>query len=187
MSRGLLLVVSGPSGVGKGTVLRLLASENENIFYSVSATTRPPREGEIDGVHYFFLSKEQFEKLISDDKMLEYAQYCDNYYGTPAESVEKMRSEGRDVLLEIDSCGALQVMEKCADAISIFIAPPSVETLRERLVGRGTESADVIANRLAEASREMELSHKYQYVVVNDDVDQAKEEIKNIIKKHKNI
>lgn len=187
MDRGLLIVVSGPSGVGKGTVLGKLMEENENIFYSVSATTRKPREGEIDGINYFFITKEQFEKYIVEDKMLEYAQYCDNYYGTPLAAVEQMRQEGKDVLLEIEAQGALQVMKKCPDAVSIFVAPPSMDELRRRLTERNTESAEVIESRMWKAEEEMALAHHYQYNVVNDTVENAKDKISKIIFKHKSI
>ncbi len=187
MRRGLLLVVSGPSGVGKGTVLGKLMEENDNIFYSVSATTRKPREGEVDGVNYFFITKEQFERNIAEDKMLEYATYCDNYYGTPLAAVEQMRNEGKDVLLEIEAQGALQVMKKCPDAVSVFVAPPSMEELRRRLTDRKTESAEVIESRLRKAEEEMALAHHYQYRVVNDTVENAKDKISKIIFESKNI
>lgn len=187
MAKGLLLVVSGPSGVGKGTVLRELYTGNDQMYYSVSATTRKPRFDEIDGVHYLFLSREAFEKRIAEGRMLEYAEYCQNYYGTPGDIVEQKRNEGIDVLLEIESCGAMQVMEKCPDAVSIFIMPPSMEDLRARLVNRGTESEDVIQKRLQKAEDEVKMADKYQYIVVNDDVETAKNKICKIIQQHKNI
>lgn len=187
MSRGLLLVVSGPSGVGKGTVLGKIMEENSNIFYSVSATTRQPREGEVDGVNYFFITKEQFEKNIADGKMLEYATYCDNYYGTPLVAVEQMRNEGKDVLLEIEAQGALQVMKKCPDCISVFVEPPSMEELRRRLIERNTEGLEVVEKRLRKAEEEMALAHHYRYRVVNDTVENAKDKISKIIFEHKNI
>lgn len=187
MNKGLLIVVSGPSGVGKGTVLSELMQENGNIFYSVSATTRQAREGEKDGVNYFFITKEEFEKNIKDGKMLEYACYCDNYYGTPQQAVEQMREQGKDVLLEIEPQGAMQVMKKCPDALSIFISPPSLEELRKRLTERGTESKEVIESRMQKAGEEMSLAENYQYHVLNDTVENAKNTISQIILKHKSI
>ncbi len=187
MKKGLLLVISGPSGVGKGTVLGALMSENDNIFYSVSATTRSPRDHEIEGVHYYFISKEDFEKRIADGRMLEYAEYCDNYYGTPADAVMNMRLQGKDVLLEIEACGALQVMEKCPDAVSIFILPPSMEELERRLMERGTEPIEVVRQRLEKAKEEIALADRYRYQVVNDIPEEAKNEISQIILENKSF
>ena len=187
MTKGLLLVVSGPSGVGKGTVLRKLHSESDNMYYSISATTRQPRFDELDGVHYLFITKEEFQNKIEKGQMLEYAEYCGNYYGTPGDIVEQKRNEGVDVLLEIESCGAMQVLSKCGDAISIFIMPPSMEELRSRLLNRGTESEEVVNRRLEKAEEEIKKADQYQYIVVNDDIETAKNKICEIINQHKNI
>lgn len=186
MSKGLLLVISGPSGVGKGTVLSRVFAKDSNLFYSISATTRAPRKGEKDGVQYYFISKERFESLVHNDGVLEYAEFCDNYYGTPRAIVEEMRQNGKDVVLEIERNGALQVMEKCNDAISIFIMPPSVESLKERLVGRGTEDEAVIEQRMKQASLELAGAQDYKYIVVNDEVERAADEIIEIIKNNRN-
>lgn len=183
--RGLLLVVSGPSGVGKGTVLEQVLKANDNIFYSVSATTRPKRPGDVDGVQYYFLTHEEFEKRIAEGRMLEYASYCGNYYGTPRDAVENMLAQGKDVLLEIEPCGAMQVMEKCPDAVSIFILPPSMDELRARLTGRGTEAQDVIEKRLAKAEEEVAFKDRYKYNIVNDTIENAKDQILSIINQNK--
>lgn len=172
MSKGLLIVVSAPSGCGKGTLLAEVL-KNDNFYYSVSATTRAPREGEVNGVNYHFTSKEDFEKLIASGGVLEYAQYCGNYYGTPRKAVEDKLAEGRDVILEIEVQGAMKIKQSCPEAVFVFILPPSVETLKERLEKRGTETADVIAKRVAEARGEIEKAYNYDYVIVNDDLDTA--------------
>ena len=172
MSKGLLIVVSAPSGCGKGTLLAEVL-RNDNFYYSVSATTRAPREGEVNGVNYHFTSKEDFEKLIASGGVLEYAQYCGNYYGTPKKAVEDKLAEGKDVILEIEVQGAMKIKQSCPEAVFVFILPPSVETLKERLEKRGTETADVIAKRVAEARGEIEKAYNYDYVIVNDDLDTA--------------
>ena len=172
MSKGLLIVVSAPSGCGKGTLLAEVL-KNDNFYYSVSATTRAPREGEVNGVNYHFTSKEDFEKLIASGGVLEYAQYCGNYYGTPRKAVEDKLDEGKDVILEIEVQGAMKIKQSCLEAVFVFILPPSVETLKERLEKRGTETADVIAKRVAEARGEIEKAYNYDYVIVNDDLDTA--------------
>ena len=179
--RGLLLVVSGPSGVGKGTVLSELFSEDHNLFYSVSATTRGMRPGEVDHVNYHFLSKEQFAAMIDAGEMLEYARYGDNFYGTPAKEVEQMRSEGKDVVLEIEVQGAMQVKKSASDAIHIMILPPSFAELESRLRGRGTEREEDIAMRLNAAKVEIESADRYDYVIINDTVSVAKNSIAAII------
>ncbi len=182
MSKGLLIIISGPSGVGKGTVLKSVFKNDSNLVYSVSCTTRLPREGESDGVEYHFITKEQFEDNIKNGKMLEHAIYCDNYYGTNAEYVEKERNEGRDVVLEIEVQGALQVMKKCPDAVSIFIAPPSFEILEKRLVGRGTETEEIIAARVAKAKEELSFMNEYEYKVVNDKLEDACDDVLAILR-----
>lgn len=182
MSKGKLIIVSGPSGTGKGTVLAEVFKKNPNLIYSVSATTRSPRKGEQHGVQYFFITKEEFEAKIQRNEMLEYAEYCENYYGTPADFVNLQRSLGKDVILEIEAEGAMQVMKKCPDAISLFILPPSMEELERRLSSRGTEDADVVAARIAKAREEIEKAPLYDYRIVNDDIESAALQIDQIIK-----
>lgn len=180
--RGLLIVLSGPSGVGKGTVCRVLREETDNnLQYSVSATTRKPREGEVEGVHYFFKTREQFEDMIEHDQLLEHAEFVGNYYGTPVEWVRETLESGKDVILEIEVQGAFQVKERFPEAVFLFLAPPSLQELRNRLVGRGTESEEVIKQRLLVAREEIELMDAYDYVVTNDEVDKAIDRIKAIV------
>lgn len=181
--KGLLIVLSGPSGVGKGTVRKALFNrEDHNLVYSISMTTRSPREGEVDGREYFFVSREQFEKNIKDGKFLEYAEFVGNYYGTPIDEVKKQMSLGNEVVLEIEIDGALQVREKMKDAVFVFIAPPSINALYDRLKGRGTETDDVIKQRIEKAKRELTLAYKYDYIVINDTVDNAADRIMAIIR-----
>jgi len=181
--RGLLIVLSGPSGVGKGTVRKELFSQpNTNYEYSISMTTRNPREGEIDGVDYFFKTREDFETLIEQGGLLEHAEFVGNYYGTPLAYVNETLDAGRDVFLEIEVQGAAQIRKKAPDALFIFLAPPSLTELKDRLVGRGTETEDIIAKRIATASEELEMMSLYDYVVENDEVMNACDRINAIIK-----
>ena len=181
--RGLLVVLSGPSGVGKGTIRKALFEMPEQEFvYSVSMTTRPPREGEIDGVDYYFVSREEFERQIAAGNMLEYAEFVGNYYGTPKDKVEEQLNAGKEVILEIEVNGALQVREKCKDAVFVFIVPPTRQALYDRLINRGTESEEVILARIAKANKEFRLAHQYDYIVVNDEVYNAADRIMAIIR-----
>ncbi|WP_172369741.1 guanylate kinase [Sporosarcina jiandibaonis] len=180
--RGLLIVLSGPSGVGKGTVRKeLFTQPNTNYEYSVSMTTRSPREGEVDGEDYFFKTREEFEALIDQGKLLEYAEYVGNYYGTPLDYVNATLDAGRDVFLEIEVVGAAQVRELVPDGLFIFLAPPSLSALETRLIGRGTETEDVIKSRVLKAREELELMNLYDYVVENDEVQNACERINAIV------
>ena len=180
--RGLLIVLSGPSGVGKGTVRKAIFEEDGIDFqYSISATTRQPRIGEVNGEDYFFVSREAFEEKISNGDMLEYAQYVNNYYGTPKSFIDETLASGRDVFLEIDVQGALQVKSKMPEGVYIFLTPPDLTNLRERLVGRGTDSQEVIEKRVTAARDELKQMINYDYTVENDQVVFAVERIKSII------
>lgn len=181
--KGLLVVISGPSGVGKGTVRKaLFEREGHDLVYSVSMTTRKPREGETEGKEYYFVTKEEFEKKISEGKMLEYAEFVNNYYGTPLDKINEQLESGKEVVLEIEVQGAMQVKEKMKDAVFIFIAPPSMASLYERLTGRGTETEEVIKERCEKAKREVGLANMYDYIVVNDEVKNAADKIIAIIR-----
>ena len=173
MKKGKLFVLSGPSGTGKGTICRELMEDNDSIRLSISMTTRAPRHGEEHGVHYFFTDKEAFERLIAVDGFIEFADVYGNFYGTPRRQVEDWLEAGDDVLLEIDVQGALQVKTNFPESVLIFILPPSIDILRERLVGRGTDAPDVIERRMANAVNEIELIGRYDYAVVNDVLDEA--------------
>ena len=180
--RGLLIVFSGPSGVGKGTVRQEIFSKPDHKFeYSVSMTTRAQRPGEVDGKDYFFRSREEFEELIRNGQMLEYAEYVGNYYGTPLAYVNETLDKGIDVFLEIEVQGALQVKKKVPDAVFIFLTPPDLNELEERLVGRGTDSEEVIAQRIERAREEIALMSEYDYTIVNDEVSLAAERVKRVI------
>ena len=182
--KGILTVISGFSGAGNGTVVKKL-TDDYGYKVSVSATTRQPREGEKDGREYFFITKEEFESRIQAQGFLEYAGYVDNYYGTPAEYVDKELSKGHDVILEIEVCGGLQVKEKRPDAVMIFLVPPSADELKKRLISRGTEDTETIEKRLARAYEETEFIGKYNYVVVNDTVDKCVANLNDIIQNEK--
>ena len=170
--KGLLFVISGPSGVGKGTICKKLLERRKELKLSVSVTTRAPRPGEIEGVNYFFRSEEQFQDMIARDEFLEYmCVFGKNHYGTPKAYVAEQRAQGNDVILEIDVNGALNVKKRCPDAVMIFIAPPSMETLKKRLVGRGTETEEAVERRFAEAVKELAAAGEYDYIVVNDSLD----------------
>lgn len=179
--KGQLIVVSGPSGVGKGTVLKEYLNSRDGIAYSVSATTRQPRPGEENGIHYYFLSREEFERTAAEGGMLEYASYNGNYYGTPKAPVEQQRNQGNDVVLEIEVQGALQVKKSYPDALLIFVAPPSFEELKNRLTGRQTEDAKTVENRLNIARQELMCAGEYDYIIVNDTVEQAVQRLGQII------
>lgn len=180
--RGLLIVFSGPSGVGKGTVRKeIFSTPNHKFEYSVSMTTRAQRPGEVDGVDYFFRTREEFEELIKQGQMLEYAEYVGNYYGTPLSYVNETLDKGIDVFLEIEVQGALQVKSKVPDGVFIFLTPPDLAELQDRLVGRGTDSKEVIAQRIEKAKEEIAMMREYDYAVVNDQVPLAAERVKRII------
>ena len=185
MNKGKLFVVSAPSGCGKGTILLEVLNNNKNLFYSVSATTRTPREGEIDGVNYYFLSKDEFKREIDNGGMLEYAQYCDNFYGTPKKKVVEKLEQGIDVILEIETKGAMQVKGVMPEAVLIFILPPSVLELRRRLNKRGTEEESVIEKRVKEAEDEIRRAFNYDYIIMNDELDKAIEDFEAVLKASK--
>ncbi|GAB3067707.1 guanylate kinase [Virgibacillus ainsalahensis] len=179
--KGILFILSGPSGVGKGTVRKALFEEVTDLRYSISMTTRDRRPGETDGVDYFYKTKEDFEKLIKDNQLLEYAQYVNNYYGTPRAYVEETIAAGNDVFLEIEVQGAMQVKKNFPEGVFIFLFPPSLVELKNRIVNRGTESSELVLNRLKEARKEIELMDAYDYVVVNDQVERAVSKVQSII------
>lgn len=181
MECGLLIVLSGPSGAGKGTLCKELCERNKQYRLSISVTTRKPRKGEVDGKNYFFKDLEQFQKMVEENQLLEWAKVYDNYYGTPREYVEKSLKEGYDVILEIDIQGALKVKEKFPEGVFIFILPPSMEELKKRIINRGTETEEEIMKRFKSAYDELNYISKYNYVVVNDDVEEAIKKIESII------
>ena len=184
--KGILLVISGFSGAGKGTIVKELLKHYDNYALSVSMTTRKPREGERDGVEYFFVDREKFEKTIAENGLIEYATYCDNYYGTPKDFVESKLEAGMDVILEIEIQGALQIKEKFPESLLLFITPPSAEELRNRLEKRGTETKEVIAKRLSRACEESEGMDAYDYIVIDDDLETCVRELHAMIEAARN-
>ena len=187
MNRGTLFIISAPSGTGKGTIVSRILASDPSIYFSVSATTRSPREGEVNGVNYLFISRDEFTELIDNGGMLEHAEFCGNLYGTPKKAVYDKLDEGRDVILEIETVGAAKVMSACPEAVSIFILPPSLGELRRRLENRGTDSPEVIERRIAEARAEVEKSRNYDYVVVNDYLEEAVEQVKAVMSASKSM
>lgn len=181
MKKGRIIILSGPSGVGKGTVLREVMSKRPELRFSISATTRSIRPSETDGVNYYFMSKERFEEMIANDELLEHVSYAGNYYGTPEKPVNDALEQGISVILEIEAQGALKVMERRPDAISIFIAPPSYEELERRLLGRGDTAPEIAAERLKIALWECEQAKKYQYIIVNDTVEEAAKQMEAVL------
>ena len=179
--QGILAVVSGFSGAGKGTIMKALLEKHDNYALSISATTRKPREGEVHGREYFFLSVEEFEELIEKDQLIEHARYVSNYYGTPRSYVEEKMAEGKDVILEIEIQGALKVKEKFPETLLVFIVPPTAEELKKRLIGRGTETMELIETRMARAVEEAEVMDAYDYILVNETVYKAVEDLHNLI------
>ena len=179
--RGILIVVSGFSGAGKGTLMKALLNKYDNYALSISATTRNPREGEVDGREYFFKTTEEFEKMIAQDELIEYAKYVNNYYGTPRAYVEEQLESGKDVILEIEIQGALKVKEKFPETLLLFVTPPNAEILRGRLIGRGTETMEVIESRMQRAAEEAEGMEAYDYLIINDDLDVCVREMHEII------
>lgn len=181
VNRGVLVVISGPSGAGKGTICKALLEKNDNLFLSVSATTRQPRVGEVDGVNYYFITREEFDNRVSKDDFLEYAEVYGNCYGTPKSNVEKMLQEGKDVILEIDIQGALRVKENFSEGVFIFILPPSMEELKQRIIKRGSETEESLMRRFKSAYQEINYISKYNYAVVNDVLDVAVGKVESII------
>ena len=185
MKRGLLIILSGPSGVGKGTVRKIFFErEDLNLAFSISMTTRAPRNGEVDGVDYNFVTKERFLEAIENDELLEYAEFVGNYYGTSLAAVDKLRDEGKNVILEIEVEGAKQVIERVPDCLSIFLVPPSMDELSRRIEGRQSEAQDIINERLEKAAKEMDLMNHYRYVIRNDNPQIAADAISLIIRRN---
>ena len=179
--KGLLIVLSGPSGCGKGTMVAEILKRGD-CAVSVSATTRNPREGEVNHVHYHFVSKTEFEQMIAENQLLEYAEYCGNYYGTPRSYVDELREAGKHVILEIEVQGAFQIRERCPDAVLVFTVPPTIDELRRRLHKRGTETEDVIEKRINRAKEELPLAEKYDYIVLNDALEDAVDDFAAVLR-----
>jgi len=178
---GLLIVVSAPSGTGKGTLIKQLMEKNKNIRLSVSATTRKPRQGEIEGQNYFYKSLEEFKQMVENDELIEWVEYCDNFYGTPRKYVDECLKNGLDVVLELEVEGAHNIRSKYPDCVLVFILPPSFEELRKRIENRGTEAPEVILKRMDKARKEVTFINDYDYVIINDDISKAVEDINSII------
>ena len=181
MKKGNLIVISGPSGAGKGTICKALLEREDNLYISVSATTRSPRKGEVDGVNYYFLTQEEFKKKVDNNEFLEWAEVHGNYYGTPKFNVEEMINEGKNIILEIDVQGALNVKKNCEDGVFIFILPPSMEELKRRIIARGSETPESLIKRFKTAYEEINYISKYNYAVVNDDLEEAVKNVQNIL------
>ena len=181
MKKGNLIVISGPSGAGKGTICKALLEREDNLYISVSATTRSPRKGEVDGVNYYFLTQEEFKKKVDNNEFLEWAEVHGNYYGTPKFNVEEMINEGKNIILEIDVQGALNVKKNCEDGVFIFILPPSMEELKRRIIARGSETPESLIKRFKTAYEEINYISKYNYAVVNDDLEEAVKKVQNIL------
>ena len=181
LKKGLLLVICGPSGVGKGTIISSLFKSNINIDFSVSATTRAPRAGEVEGEDYYFKTVDEFKSMIDNDCFVEWTEYCDNYYGTTRKEVERLLDSGKDVIFDIEINGALNIKKQFPEAVLIFIMPPSIDALKERINGRGTEEDSVIKERLKRAEEDMHYRNRFDYIVVNDEVDDAVDKVNCII------
>lgn len=185
MDKGMLIVLSGPSGTGKDCILKEMLKNRDDIKVSVSCTTRKPRTGEIHGKDYFFVDKQEFMEMVNQGQMLEWAAFCDNFYGTPKQEIDALLQSGTNVILEIEVQGAKQIIEKCRDAVSIFVLPPSIDVLKERLKNRGLDSPEVMEKRVEASEREISLAYDYDYVVVNDDLEKCAQDILKIVDSEK--